>query len=151
MNTRYKLCLAITILDWILIPLSAVLIALYVMAILNIEASANPEELSSGALFLIVGAGFVALIEVGISIGSIVCSIMLLVKGDASSPNSGLTIAVGVCGIVFSLANLVLGIILCLKLKEEQENKNHSSPVKLTDQISPAKLPEQNTATKLPE
>ena len=123
METRYKLCMAITILDWILIPLLFILIALYVIVIVNITTSDYPDDLNTKSVILIIGAGFIGLIMTGVGIGSVVCSIILLVKADNKSPNNGLSIAVGVCGIVFPLANLIMGIILCENLKHEREHK----------------------------
>ncbi len=138
MDTRYKLSMAITILDWILIPLTVILVVLYIIVILSLGNTPNPEDLSSNSVLLIIGAGFIGLIMVGVGIGAVVCSILLLVKSDVNSPNNGLTIAVGVCGIVFPLANLVLGIILCDNLKKEHEHKNLAAPVTV-----PAKQSEQ--------
>ncbi len=126
MNTRYKLCTAITVLNWIEIPLIIVMFILEVSAFSQMNTTTNEQSIG----LLSSGLGFIAvsLIITAMGIASIVCSIILLVKNKPNSVNNGLTIAVGVCGIVFPIANLVLGIILCEKLKHEGSDDNRSAP-----------------------
>ncbi len=126
MHTRYKLCTAITVLNWIEIPLVIIMLILDVSVM---AAAANGTVDPTESTF-VTGIGFLGVVFLlaVTGIASLVCSIILLVKNDSTSPNSGLTIAVGVCGIVFPLANLVIGIILCNKLKHEGYSGDRSAP-----------------------
>ena len=121
MNTRYKLCTAITVLNWIEMPLMVVMLILN-QAVLNTNGDGSP---AGGDTFITALASLgVIFLTLALIIASVVCSIILLVKNNSNSVNSGLTIAVGVCGIVCPIANLVIGIILCVRLKHEKYEDN---------------------------
>ena len=126
MNTRYKLCTAITVLNWVEIPLIIIMFILEASALSQMNVETNDQSMG----FMSAGLSFIAVILIiaAMGIASVVCSIILLVKNNTNSVNSGLTIAVGVCGIIFPIANLVMGIILCGKLKQEGGSDNRSAP-----------------------
>ncbi len=129
MSKEYKLCKAITIIDWLFVPVVIILIALEVVAAIGIASTMDSYgnvDTSSIAIINVIDIVFI-LIIVAMIIAAVVCSIILLVKNDTTSPNSGLTIAVGVCGIVFPPANLIMGIMLCGKLKNESSTSANSN------------------------
>ncbi len=122
MNTKYKICLALTVLDWILVPVIILMIVLEFILALSINTTYDPttgDIISSNYWIITVVSILFSLAIVAIEIACLVLSIMIIVKNDSTSPNSGLTLAVGICGIVFPPANLIMGIMLCGKLKDE--------------------------------